>query len=141
MIRANRVERVRFAAVALPLLVATGWRIGRRARRLPLDELVAELRAPRRHRLSPALARPELLAGTVERCLPWLPPRRFGPCLRRALLLLDLWSRCGLQPMLHLGFRPGAAELRGHAWLTARSADGGTLRVSGPLEFQPTFEL
>jgi hypothetical protein len=46
--------------------------------------------------------------------------------MKRSLLLLDLWSRCGLRPRLHLGLRGGGYPgRRGHAWLTR---DGGNER-------------
>jgi hypothetical protein len=43
--------------------------------------------------------------------------------------------------VLHLGFRPEAPARRGHAWLTARAADGAALSVSGPLDAAARFEL
>jgi hypothetical protein len=40
--------------------------------------------------------------------------------MKRSLLLLHLWSRCGLAPRLHLGVsRAGEEGFRAHAWLTA----------------------
>ena len=51
--------------------------------------------------------------------MPILPPWRMGRCLKRSLLLLALWSRCGLAVKLHLGFRPSSGgPLEGHAWIT-----------------------
>jgi hypothetical protein len=46
--------------------------------------------------------------------------------MKRSLVLLHLWSRCGLAPCLHLGVALGGGGLQGHAWLTAE-ADGRTL--------------
>lgn len=70
------------------------------------------------------LRRPEWLAATAERWLPLLKPRKHGPCFVHSMLLLDLWSRCGLEPVLHLGTRSAgegmdASEAREfHAWVT-----------------------
>jgi len=33
-------------------------------------------------------------------------------------LLLDLWSRCGLAPRLHLGVRYAGDRREGHVWIT-----------------------
>ena len=49
-----------------------------------------------------------------------LPPWGMGPCLKRSLILLRLWSRAGFGVRIHLGFRPGdGAAPQGHAWLSA----------------------
>ena len=67
---------------------------------------------------------PVVYARVVGRLLPILPPWSMGKCLKRSLVLLHLWSRCGLTPALHLGVRksePGAVE--GHAWLTIEELD------------------
>jgi hypothetical protein len=95
-----------------------------RSARLPFDRLVEELRsgAP----LTGALADPQLHLRVVSRLLPVLPPWRMGRCMKRSLLLLHLWSRCGLAPCLYLGVARGGGGLQGHAWLTAE-ADGRTL--------------
>lgn len=138
---ADRLRRLAFELRAAPLVFATGQRIARRDRVLGLGDLVVDLRARRSDPLPPRLARPEALAGAVERWLPIAPPRRYGICLRRALILLELWSRCGLEPVLHLGFRAETADREGHAWLTARLDDGREVGVSGPLDTTPAFEL
>lgn len=102
----------RLAAVVL----VTALRVTVLWRRLPLDEAVARLRRGRR--LPEALARPELVAQVVRRLAPLLPPFGIGVCLRRSLLLVHLWSRCGLHPRLQLGLAAaGAPRRRGHAWL------------------------
>jgi hypothetical protein len=69
------------------------------------------------------LIRPEWLLATVEALVFLLPPWRYGRCLKRSLLLLDLWSRCGLSPRLHLGVRRDGERGRhqGHAWVTVAS--------------------
>ena len=135
------VRRAAFAAAATPIVLATGWRIARLERRLGLGALVAELRRAGERPLPAGLRRPEFLAGTVEILLPVVSPRHYGPCLRRALVLLELWSRCGLQPDLHLGFGLRTPDRAGHAWLTARAADGVVLRASGPAGHQEAFVL
>ena len=68
---------------------------------------------------------PMVYVRVVGRLLPLLPPWGMGRCLKRSLVLLHLWSRCGLTPALHLGIRktePDAVE--GHAWLTLDKSDG-----------------
>ena len=102
-----------------------GWRV-HRGSRLPFDRLVEELRKGRP--FEHALADPDLHLRVVCRLLPLLPPRPMGRCMKRSLLLLDLWSRCGLEPCLHLGVAPLGEGLLGHAWLTAE-ADGRVLRA------------
>lgn len=124
--------RVLFAAAALPAVLRAAWRVTRALRRTPMEELPARLRAV------PPLAaswlrRPADLDAVAARLLPLLPPYGTGPCLKRSLLLLDLWARCGLAPRLHLGAqRPGEGSLAAHAWvrtgvpdLDGRSGPGG----------------
>ena len=135
------LRRAGFALRAAPLVWATGARVARRDREVGFGALVAELRRARERPLAPRLANPAWLAGTLELLLPLVPPYRYGACLRRALVLLELWSRCGLEPTLHLGFRPERAPRDGHAWLTATAPDGARFQVSGPLGTQPAFEL
>jgi hypothetical protein len=66
------------------------------------------------------LNHPAYLEGTVGRLLILLPLRGLGPCMRRSLVLLDLWSRCGLDPRFHLGAAQDGDHLRLHAWVTGR---------------------
>jgi hypothetical protein len=99
------------------------WRL-HRASRLPFDRLVDELR--RGKPLAGALADPILHLRVASRLLPVLPPWRMGRCMKRSLLLLHLWSRCGLAPCLHLAVALDGGGLQGHAWLTAE-VDGSTL--------------
>lgn len=100
-------------ALAVPVAFAAGLRVCRLERRLPFDRLVDELR--RASRLPSAAADPIALGRVVGRLAPALPPWGMGRCLKRSLLLVHLWARCGLQPRLHLGF---LGERRGHAWVT-----------------------
>jgi hypothetical protein len=130
-----------FFLAAAPWVVAAAWRLARRDRAVGFGRLVEAQRQGGVRPLPSWLARPEWLAGTLERLLPLLPPRRYGPCLKRALVLLELWTRCGLAPTLHLGFDLRSPERHGHAWLTATAADGRRLQVSGPLATVPAFEL
>ena len=64
------------------------------------------------------LANPRYLDASVSRLVKVLPPRNFGPCIKRSFLLLDLWSRCGLEPRIHLGTHKSDGEHRFHAWVT-----------------------
>jgi hypothetical protein len=130
-----------FALAAAPVVLAAGARVARLERKLALGALVDELRRDAGRPLPRWLARPAWLAGTLERLLPVVPPYGYGPCLRRALILLDLWTRCGLAPTIHLGFRLRAPERDGHAWITAAAADGTPLQASGPNGTTPAFEL
>lgn len=102
---------------AVRVALSAGWLVRSRFR-LPFDRVVAELRtgAP----LRGALADPLLHLRVVNRLLPLLPPFGMGRCMKRSLLLLHLWSRCGLVPSLHLGVGhlPSAGR-SSHAWLTA----------------------
>jgi hypothetical protein len=115
----RRLSKACFAAAALPVVVRAALRCAWLERRLTLEELVVRLRqtCPFSWRF---LRRPQWLLGTLDRVLPWLPPWRYGACLKRSLLLLDLWSRCGLQPAFHLGVRrEGDGErYQAHAWVT-----------------------
>jgi hypothetical protein len=117
------LARVAFFALALPAVLRAAARLAWHERRLPLDELVDRLRSAGPFVLRP-LARPEWLLATLDRVLPLLPPRRYGRCLKRSMLLLDLWSRCGLLPRLHLAAPstrdapPTARRHEGHAWVT-----------------------
>lgn len=141
MVPVESLRQAGFAVRAAPLVWATGARVRRLDRRLGLGAVIQELRAARERPLPPRLANPLWLAATLERMLPFVPPRHYGPCLRRALILLELWSRCGLEPTLHIGFRPQAPRRDGHAWLTATRPDGESLQASGPLDHAPVFEF
>lgn len=99
----------------------------RLANRVPFDELLRRLRIAEPY--SGALAEPTLHLRVVNRLLRFLPPSGMGACMKRSLLLLRLWSRCGLAPRLHLGVsRAGEEGFRAHAWLTADAA-GTRLRA------------
>jgi Transglutaminase-like superfamily len=101
------------------------------------DQTVDRLRRGRR--FSSRLADPAVHVRVVNRMLPFLPPRRMGVCLKRSLLLLHLWSRCGLAPQLHLGFRePSGSGIQSHAWLTARHS-GGVVAAGDPSGFNEAF--
>ncbi len=86
------------------------------------DQTVERLRRGRA--FPPTLADPEVHLRVVSRLSPWLPPRGMGGCLKRSLLLLHLWTRCGLEPKLHIGVQGAVCDgFRGHAWLTATNGD------------------
>jgi hypothetical protein len=122
--------RLLFACAALPAVLRAAARVARARRRLPLRALPERLRdvPPFRTRW---LARPADLDAVAGRLLPLLPPYGAGRCLKRSLLLLDLWSRCGLSPRLHVGVRrPGEGALAAHAWV--RTGVPALDRRSGP---------
>jgi hypothetical protein len=131
-----------FFVAALPAIVRAAGRATWHERRLPLDELVARLRAVTPWKAGRRLADPHWLLASLDRLLPLLPPWRYGRCLRRSLLLLDLWSRCGLSTSLHLGVR-GADEGRyeGHAWVTATWPGGEVGPATSAQGYPEAFEL
>jgi hypothetical protein len=111
---------VRFRASLLPLLPIVGaasiraWWLHRQ---LPLDDTCRALADVRP--LPTLLRDPVGYLRLVNRLLRVLPPRDLRPCFKRSLLLLDLWSRCGLAPRFHLGVRPPVDRSSGgHAWVT-----------------------
>jgi hypothetical protein len=85
-------------------VVRAALRVSRELARSEVRELPGRLRRVEPFAVA-ALARPAWLDGAAARLLPLLPPRRVGRCLKRSLILLDLWSRCGLEPRLHVGVR------------------------------------
>lgn len=103
-------------------VIAAALRLARLGRQRGFDRTIATLRAGRR--FPAALADPLAHLRVVNRLLPVLPPYRMGRCLKRSLLLVALWSRCGVDVRLHLGFRPAPqGPWEGHAWITCDSFD------------------
>lgn len=116
------IPKTAFLLAALPAVLRAAWRLTRLNRRLGLRELADGLRAV--PPWGPAyLANPRYLDGSVNRLLALLPPRRLGPCLKRSFLLLDLWSRCGLAPRIHIGTLKDGDERRFHAWVSVPGSD------------------
>ncbi len=105
-------------ALAVPVVVAAALRLATIERRCGVEELVERMRTARR--LPDALSDPRLYPPVVDRLIRWLPPyRRLGRCVKRSLLLLRLWSRCGLCPVFHYGVALGEDGTRkAHAWLS-----------------------
>lgn len=126
--RAAELRRPGRLVRAVLAAFGAAWRVERRASRLPFDRLVEELRAG--EPFTGELADPVLHLRVVSRLLPALPPWGMGRCMKRSLVLLHLWSRCGLAPCLHLGVALAGGGLQGHAWLTAE-AGGRTLAAGG----------
>jgi hypothetical protein len=121
----------------LPLLPAVVWASIRTwwlYRRLPLDEACNALAEGRR--LPRPLRDPEGYSRVVNRLLGWLPPYDLGPCIKRSLLLLDLLSRCGLEPRFHLGVRNKGERREGHAWVTV---DGRPDLSVGEMDYTEAF--
>ena len=100
----------------LPAVLAASFRARRLYGGLPLDQACQALIEVQP--LPVPLRDPTGCIRLVNRLLRVLPPRGLRPCLKRSLLLLDLWSRCGLAPRLHLGVRRSADRREGHAWVT-----------------------
>jgi hypothetical protein len=105
-------------ALAPAVVVAAALRLARLEPGAGVDALVRRLREGRT--LPRPLADPRLYPQVVDALLRWLPPHRcLGRCVKRSLLLLHLWSRCGLAPVLHYGVALGPdGSRRAHAWLS-----------------------
>ncbi|MBZ5587166.1 MAG: lasso peptide biosynthesis protein [Acidobacteriia bacterium] len=101
------------SSCAVALATAAWLKIWRPEVRIRFDRSVTRLRQARR--LPRMLADPVVHARVVGRLEPILPSWGMGCCMKRSLLPVHLWSRCGLDPQLHLGVRAGH---RGHAWVT-----------------------
>lgn len=134
------MNRWLFALLGAPALVRAVAR-ARATSGLPIDAQVERLRAVPRFRAR-ALADAERWSGLVARLAPVLPVPG-GRCLRRALVLLDLHARCGLEPELELALRlpaPGGHVPDGHAWLTT---DTGPRRAAeaGAQSWRPVVRL
>ena len=106
-----------FFVAALPAVLRAARRLVRLNRQCDLRELADRLRAVEPWEDS-YLANPRYLDASVSRLVKLLPPRNFGPCIKRSFLLLDLWSRCGLEPRIHIGTHKQEGEHRFHAWVT-----------------------
>ncbi len=106
-----------FAVVALPVLLRASLRLSRLDRHHGLEELAERMARVRPWRLA-WLSNPHHLDACVRRFAGFLPPRRLGSCLKRSLLLLDLWSRCGLHPRIHLGVASTGDGHSFHAWVS-----------------------
>jgi len=106
---------------AVAAVVRASLRVWWHEPRTSLPELVARLKnAPPSH-----IAFDVTLAdAVVERLLPLLPPWGAGRCVKRSLLRLDLWSRAGRTPRLHVGLLDAELGHEGHVWVTT---DGSTL--------------
>ncbi|MEM6795283.1 MAG: lasso peptide biosynthesis B2 protein [Acidobacteriota bacterium] len=119
-----------FGLGALPAVARASCRLFRH-RQESLDQLAVRMRSVRTWSArSPRRRRPRALAAVVRRLESWLPPWGYGRCFKRSMLLLDLWSRCGLEPTLHLGTRRDRTDRLFHAWVTTsgdgpRTPDGG----------------
>jgi hypothetical protein len=111
--------------LAVCAVLRAAVRVALLERRASLPELVAELRRTPRGFVSSL--DPRLLLGVLEALLPFLPPYGAGRCVKRSLLLLDLWSRAGLAPSFHLGVRNDGSR-GGHAWVTTREDGSSTFQ-------------
>ena len=105
------------AVVALGFVLRAAIRVRWHEPRTDLRELVGELRASPTSSIALDL---DLVEAVLERLLPVLPPWGTGRCVKRSLMLLDLWSRAGLTPHLHLGFLEASEGRTGHAWVSAQ---------------------
>lgn len=116
------IDKCMFFLLTAPAVVRAAWRLRRLESRQRLDVLVDEMRRVPRFRLGYFMA-PQRLAACTDRWLAlwgkWVVRKPYrGRCLDRSLLLLDLWTRCGLRPNLHLGSVKSAEERQFHAWVS-----------------------
>lgn len=114
-----------FFVTATPAIVRAAWRLRRLAPGRRLDQLAVDMRNVETS-WGGYLADPNRLEASVDR---WLacwhrcrPAATKGRCLQRSLMLLDLWTRCGLRPSLQLGTVKTPHQRHFHAWVT--SPDG-----------------
>ncbi len=114
-------SKAAFFVAALPAVLRAALRLARLNRRHGLQELADRLRAVEPWSTT-YLANPRYLDASVSRLVGLLPPRGFGPCIKRSFLLLDLWSRCGLEPRIHIGTQKRDGEHHFHAWVTVPGA-------------------
>lgn len=113
-----------FVVLATPAVLRAARRAATTLTTMPLDQAATALAAAPRWSWR-VLDHPRWLAGTVDVWLRFLPPRGYGPCLRRSLTLLDLWGRCGLAPRLHLGMARVGGDRDFHAWVEADGISTG----------------
>lgn len=130
------LAKIGFFCLATPAVWRAAWRARGLLRRLPLDDATHRLARAPRWRLG-LLDRPTWLAGVVERWLPLLPPWGHGPCLKRSLILLDLWGRSGLAPKLHLGMHKRGEQRAFHAWVEASGISVGAGETWSEIWAQP----
>ena len=118
-----------FFLLALPSVIRAAWRVHRLEPGSGLPDLVDRLRRVKPWRFA-FLNNPAYLEASVGRLAVLLPLRGLGPCMKRSLVLLDLWSRCGVDLRFHLGMAQSGDERRLHAWVTCPQRSG----VSGYTE-------
>lgn len=123
------MSKALFLLFALPSVLRAAWRVRCLEPRCGLPELTDRLRQVRPFGRA-FLNHPAYLDGSVVRLAGLLPLRGLGPCMRRSLILLDLWSRCGIEPRFHLGMATPGEDRRLHAWVTSRQQSA----VSGYIE-------
>lgn len=105
------VERLALVAEVMVTYVVVRWQV--RKRELPAA--VAALRAGRRFRRLPVVARePRALAASAERVVARIPGD--SRCLMRSLVVLAMLARRGVDARLILAARP-APEFAAHAWV------------------------
>ena len=111
------ISRIFRAVCLLPWIGLASVRVSAHFHRLNFDDLPATLTAV--PPLPAFLRDPLVIRSLVVRLSPILPPPGMGRCLKRSLLLLDLWSRCGIEPVLHLGIKRNGDVRLFHAWVTS----------------------
>lgn len=110
------------AALAVPAVLSASIKVARMEQKLPFDRLVESLRSGRG--MLDRLGSPRSQARVALRLVRVLPPWGMGPCLKRSLILLQLWTARGVEVRLHLGVRrldQGRPE--GHAWLSTEDPE------------------
>lgn len=119
----DRAQKALFGVLALPALARAAIRLYRLNRHHDLQELALRMADVRPWRLQ-FLSNPRYLDACIQRFAMRLPPRQLGPCLKRSFLLLDLWSRCGLEPRIHMGSATSSDGRHSfHAWVTCTAGE------------------
>lgn len=122
------------------VLFESAWLLARMPWEYQEDALPAFLArlgagAPRDGKRGSDFERVGRLTATAASRLPLA--RRFGLCLKRALIRYALLRRRGLPVTFHLGLRQSDGRLEGHAWL---SLHGAPLWERGGVEgYRETF--
>ena len=118
------LSKLAFLTLALPALVRAAVRVHWHGRRLDPRRLPTRLRRTPLFRYA-LLQRPDRLATFAAILVRLIPSRRRHSCVEHSLLLLDLWSRCGLEPRIHYGVRLSPTDRAAHAWVSTDELPSG----------------
>lgn len=110
------MRRIGGFGTAVAGVVYSAVKLHRLEKTAAFDKTVEELRSGPIRR---GPWRPDIESLALSRLHHILPPFGMGRCLKRSLVLLDLWSARGIEAKLCLGSRQGSEgqTREGHAWL------------------------